>query len=156
MSLLLSIEKILEKRMYKRLYNLLNDNNIICNLKFGFRQHYSTSHNLIIITENIKKTLYEGNIGCGVFVSLQKPFNTLDNQILLSKLNHQRIFEISNDWFKSYLCNCNQFFSKNAYDSGLPAINYGVPQGSVLGPLLFLPFINDLHHFADDTNLLCE
>ena len=163
-SLLSNIEKILEKLMYKRLCAFLDYNNIIYDLQFGFRQQYSTSHALINITENIRKALDDGNIGCGVFVDLQKAFDTVDHQILLAKLNYYGIRGVSNDWFKSYLSNRNQYVSINGYESGLAAINCGVPQGSVLGPLLFLLYINDLnqaikfckvHHFADDTNLLC-
>ena len=67
-SLLSNVEKILEKLMYKRLYTFLNSNNIIYNLQFGFRQQYSTSHALANITENIRKALDGGNIGCGIFV----------------------------------------------------------------------------------------
>ena len=150
--------------MYKRLYTFLNNNNIIYNLQFGFRQQYSTSHTLINITESIGKALDDGNIGCGVFVDLQKAFDIVDHQILLVKLNHCGIHGVSNDWFKSYLSNRNQYASINGFDSGLTSINCGIPQGSVLGPLLFLLYINDLnqaikfckvHHFADDTNLLC-
>ena len=74
-SLLSNIEKILEKLVYKRLYNFLNNNDII--FQFGFRQHYSTSHALINITENITKAFDEGNIGCGVFVDLQKTFDSV-------------------------------------------------------------------------------
>ena len=97
-------------------------------------------------------------------MDLQKAFDTVDHQIMLAKLNHYRICGVSNDWFKSYLSNCSQYVYINRYDSGLAAINCGEPQGSVLGPLLFLLYINDLnqaikfckvHHFADDTNLLC-
>ena len=144
--------------------NFLSKNNIIYNLQFGLRQQYSTSHALINITEIIRKGLDDGNIGCGVFVDLQKAFDTVDHQILLAKLNHYGICGVSNDWFKSYLSNRNQYVSINGYESGLAALNCGVPQGSVLGPLLFLLYINDLnqaikfckvHHFADDTNLLC-
>ena len=75
-SLLSNIEKILEKIMYKRLYTILNNNNIINNFRFGFRQQYSISHALINITEIIRKALDDGNIGCGVFVDLQKAFDT--------------------------------------------------------------------------------
>ena len=80
----------------------LNNNSTIYNLKFGFRQYYSTSHTLANITENIRKALDEGNIGCGVFVDLLKAFDTVDHQILLAKWNHG-IREVFNDWFKSYL-----------------------------------------------------
>ena len=127
--------------MYKRLYTFLNNNDIIYNLQFTYR-----------------------NIGCGVFVDAQKAFDTVDHQILLAKLNHYGIRGASSDWFKSYLSNRKQYVSINGFDSGLTTINCGLPQGSVLGPLLFLLHINDLnqamkfckvYHFADDTNLLC-
>ena len=99
-SLLSNIEKILEKLMYKRLYTFLNKNNVIYNLQFGFRQQYSTFHALINITENIRKALDDGTIGCGVFVDLQKDFDTVDYQILSAKLNHYGIDGASNDLFK--------------------------------------------------------
>ena len=91
--------------MYKRLHTFLNNKNIIYNLQFGFRQQYSTSHALINITENVGKALGDGSIGCGVFVDLQKAFETVDHQILLAKFNHYGIRGVSNDWFKSYLSN---------------------------------------------------
>ena len=95
------------------------------------------------ITENIRKTLDDGNVGCAVFVYLQKAFDTVDHQILLIKLNHYGICGVSNDWLKSYLSNCHQYVSINGYESGLAAINCGDPQGSVLWLLLFLLYIND-------------
>ena len=95
--LLSNIEKILEKLMYNRLYTFLDYNYFVYDLQFGFKQQYSTSHALIIITENIRKALDDGNIGCGVFVNLQKAFDTVDHQILLAKLNHYGISGVSND-----------------------------------------------------------
>ena len=103
--LLSNIEKILKELMYTFLYSFLDYNNIIYDLQFGFRQQHSTFYALINITENIRKALDDGNIGCGIFVDLQKAFETVDHQILLAKLNHYRILRISNDWFKSYLSN---------------------------------------------------
>ena len=113
------MEKTLEKLMYKRLYTFLDNKNIIYNLQFGFRQQYSTSHALINITENIRKALDDGNIGCGVFVDLQKAFDTVDHQILLAKLNHYGIRGVLNIWFKPYLFNCNQYVPINGYESSI-------------------------------------
>ena len=91
-SLLSNVEKILEKLMYKRVYNFLSQNNIIYDLQFGFRQKFSTSHALINLTENIRQALDEGYIGCGIFVDLQKAFDTVDHEILT--LNIYRYYGI--------------------------------------------------------------
>ena len=112
---------------------------------------YSTSYALINVTENIRKALDGGNIGFGVFVCLQKAFDTVDHQILSAKLNQCRIRGVPNDWFISYLSNLSQFVSINGFDSGLAAINCGVPQGSAPGTLLFLSYINN---FNQNNNIL--
>ena len=85
------------------------------------------THALINITENIRKALDDGNIGCGVFADLQKAFDTVDYQVLLAKLNHYGICGVPNDWFKSYLSNRNQYVFIKGYKSGFAAINCGLP-----------------------------
>ena len=133
-SLLSNVEKILEKLMYKRVCNFLTENNIIYDLQFGFRQKFPTFHALINFIKNIRQALDEGYIGCSIFVDLKKAFDTVDHEILLSKLDYYGICGISNNWFKSYLSNHKQFVSINGYDARLAEISCGVPQGSVLGP----------------------
>ena len=98
----------------------------------GHIQQYSAPHALININENKGKALEDRNIGCGVFVVLQKAFDTVDNQTLIAKLNHYEIRGVSNYWSKSYLSNHNQYVSMNGYESDLAAINCDVRQGFVL------------------------
>ena len=129
--------------MYKRLSNFLNINNLINSLQFGLRPKYSTTHHLINLTESIRQTLGEGSFGCGVFVDLQKAFGTVDHKILMHKLEYYGIRGVCNDWFKSYLSYRQQFVCINGYDSDLMPVDCCVPQGSVIGPLLFLIY-NDL------------
>ena len=87
--------------MHNRIYNFFNENNIICPLQFGFRQQYSTFHALISLTEDIRKNLDKGNIGCGIFVDLQKVFDTVEHDIFLATFEHHGIRGMANNWFKS-------------------------------------------------------
>ena len=87
--------------MYTRLSNFLDINNLIYSLQFGFRQKHSTTHALINLTGSIRQTLVEGSFDCGIFVELQKAFDTVDDKILLQKLRYNRILDVCNDWFKS-------------------------------------------------------
>ena len=121
---------------------------------------YCTCSSLI---ENIEKATDNKMFVCGVFVDFQKAFDTVDHKILLHELSHYGIRDIANCWFSSCLSNRKQFVTINGFDSEMQSFQYGMPQGSVLGPLLFLIYINDLHnaikfsqsfHFADDTYLL--
>ena len=162
-SLLSNINKIFEKLVFSRVYSFLNKNKSIYDLQFGFRTQNSTTHTLISITEKIRESLDHGKFACSVFVDFQKTFDTVNHNILIQKLAHYGIRGKNNDWFASYLSNRSQFVSVLGFDSKKQIIKHGVPQGSVLGPLLFLIYINDLHssvsnsytyHFADDTNLL--
>lgn len=162
-SLLSNLNKILEKIVHSRVYKFLEDSQCIYSLQFGFRKKHSTNHALIDITETIRRALDDKKFACGVFVDLQKAFDTVNHDILIDKLDHYGIRGAANNWFSSYLTNRSQFVSILGFDSSTKPIPHGVPQGSVLGPLLFLIYINDLHfaiknskvyHFADDTNLL--
>ena len=148
--------------MYSRTIKFLESSKCIYPLQFGFRKKHSTNHTLINITENIHSVSDSGQLACGIFVDLQKAFDTVDHEILLKKLNRYGIRGIPNVWLKSYLSCCSQYVSVSGFDSTIKLIKYGIPQRSVLGPLLFLLYINELHraikycmvhHFADDTNL---
>lgn len=164
-SLLSVFSKILEKLMHIRVYKYLEIHQVIFESQFGFQQGKSTYHSLIEIVEKIRNSIENKNYGCGIFIDLKKAFDTVNHNILLLKLEHYGIRGNILDWFKSYLTNRSQFVYCNNKNSKIKNISCGVPQGSVLGPLLFLLYINDLPNissklkfflFADDTNIFFE
>ena len=164
-SLLSIFDKIIEKIVHKNLYFFLEAHNILFKNQFGFRRHNSTTHALIQITELIKKSIDKGKYGCGIFIDLGKAFVTVNHEILLTKLEHYVIRGNMLESFRSYLSKRKQYISVNGQSYELLDITCGVPQGSVLGPLLFLIYTNDLPNvselldiylFADDINIYYE
>ena len=160
-SLLSIFDKCLEKIMHKKLVNFWNKYEIFYQHQYGFRSLHNTTSALIEITDYLYKSLDEGYYVAGVYLDVQKAFDSVDHEILINKLQHYGIRGFLLQWFKSYLNNRKQFTLVNGINSDLDSIKCGVPQGSALGPLLFLIYINDLPScstdssirlFADDTN----
>ena len=138
-SLLSILNKIIEKLMYNKLIVCLENVNCIYNKQFGFRANHSTIHAILLIVDKIQTAIENGKYSCGLFLDLSKAFDTVDHNILIHKLQNFGIRGPAIDWFKSYLSDRMQYVSIGGVKSDKTSIKCGVPQGSVLGPLLFPP-----------------
>ena len=156
--------KIFEKVIYNRLYNFFTKENVLSDNQFGFRKGHSTVHALHSSVGRIQSAMENRMHTVGIFIDLSKAFDTLDHSIMLNKLEHYGIRGIANNLISSYLKGRFQYTSFDGENSEKLQVKYGVPQGSILGPLLFLLYINDLMNcyrgpntnfvlYADDANI---
>ena len=162
-SLLPAISKIFEKTVFLQVYNYFNSNDLFYKSQYGFRTGHSTELASLEFTDIIYQNLDRGKIPISVFLDLSKAFDTLDHSILLNKLQYYGIKGKSLDWFQSYLSNRCQFVDFDGTLSNVLPLTTGVPQGSILGPLLFIIYMNDIYVasdkfravlYADDSNMI--
>ena len=160
-SLLSNINKIIEKAIYSRLYSFFSKYSILNSSQFGFREGHSTTLALSEFVEFTLTSFDKGNAVCGVLLDLSKAFDCEDREILLNKLEYYGVRGKMLKFLESYLTERKQFVDFAGHTSTCESIKAGVPQGSVLGPLFFLVYINNLQNnttlkiinFADDTLL---
>ena len=167
-SLLLTVSKILEKVVYNHTYTFLTDTSQITSTQYGFRKHHSCEHAIEELVASILKNTESNKTTVAVYLDLSKAFDTLSHEILLDKLERYGIRGNCLNWFKTYLSNrvlrvkCKAGDHSKTVFSDYYEVAFGAPQGSNLGPLLFLIFVNDLGKhleycknilFADDTTI---
>ena len=161
-SLLSSVSKIFERVVFNQLYNFLQEHNLLFESQYGFRKLHSTDLAALELIDRINKQIDQRKIPFSIFLDLSKAFDTLNHDILMKKLHYHGVRNNTLNWFHSYLTNRAQYIEYNETKSSLLEIETRVPQGSILGPLLFLIYVNDIHMvsrslnfilYADDTTL---
>ena len=162
-SILPCLSKILERIIHNQVYNFLDKNKLLCPAQYGFRRQHSTELAVLDLYDRITKSLAKKQYITGIFLDLSKAFDTLDHSILIYKLERHGIRGTPLAWFKDYLSNRVQYTEVDLHQSQTLDLQCGVPQGSILGPLLFILYMNDIVKssrilsyvlFADDTTLL--
>ena len=161
-SILPSFSKFIERIIYNRFLEYFNKYSILSDKQYGFRKNHSTSLALVDLYDKISTAIDQKEIAVGIFLDLSKAFDTVNHSILFDKLKYYGIRGLALDWVKSYFSNRVQFVQFNDCFSASKNISCGVPQGSILGPLFFLLYINDIANvsklvdlilFADDTSI---
>ena len=161
-SILPSFSKIFERVIYNQLYKYFTNNNFLYASQYGFRNNHSTEFAALELSNRIHEYLDNNLTPIAVFIDLSKAFDTINHEILIKKLQKYGITNIELKLFESYLKNRKQFVFHNNISSSHLTISTGVPQGSILGPLLFIIYINEIHSvtsfntlmYADDTCLI--
>ena len=143
-SLLNVLSKVFERIMYNRVSEFLETLKILVNFQFGFRKWHSSYMTLLTLMDKLISSLERKEFVIGIFLDFSKAFDTVDHAILLQKLSHYGIRGNALKWFTSYLSNRRQYVTYNGVVSAMKGINCRVPEGSILGPLLFLIYINGL------------
>ena len=161
-SLLPIFSKIIERLIYDQFIVYINENKILSELQFGFQKNKSTEHAISSIISNITDAYTKQQSSFCIFLDFAKAFDTVNHNILIEKLRYYGVSGSTLDLFESYLTNRTQVVEVNGKLSEKGIIKHGVPQGSILGPLLFLLYINDISQssnilkfflFADDTTV---
>ena len=151
--------------MYRRLIKFIEINKILTKHQYGFRDNRSTELAIIELTDRVTKAIDKGEYTLGIFLDLSKAFDTINHKILIEKVEHYGIRGLAQHWFENYLTNRKQIVKYNEVRSKEMTLRKGVPQGSILGPILFLLCINNIENsskllsfilFADDTTISCS
>ena len=143
-----------EKAAYGQLYEYFSSHALFYDSQYGFRKYHSTELAALELVDWIHKEIDDNKIPFSVFLDLSKAFDTLDHDILLHKLQYYRITGTALDWFRSYLTERYQYVDYNGASSSMKLLTTGVPQGSILGPLLFIIYMNDIHTVSNNLNVI--